>query len=218
MAASLPWVADSFFALAAVLFLSKVFTVPEVRRRPRIIATVATLAIVFATIAVNHYINWPRIVVSPRTVVFRQRGDRYFFTVDNNTGSDAYKIALLLKTEGSRSNTEFSVDIPKETIRVLRIDDRHGLQSADVTALVCLTSDDSVVVQVFLYRLEPHERRQFTLTYSGRSSARVNTSGVRYQIEPVQIKTDSETGTLCWPYRPLASAKTCQQFRWAKVE
>jgi hypothetical protein len=131
MAASLPWVADSFFALAAVLFLSKVFTVPEVRRRPRIIATVATLAIVFATIAVNHYINWPRIVVSPRTVVFRQRGDRYFFTVDNNTGSDAYKIALLLKTEGSRSNTEFSVDIPKETIRVLRIDDYSGPRSQD---------------------------------------------------------------------------------------
>ena len=196
--------------LIALLFLRPVWDLAIIKGS--LLSRCTAITALCASLVYFGYSIWPRLVTFPKTVRFTEFGDRYVFRMENSTEFDAYMATVLLRATGADASGVTS----QQHFTFSFLGPHRGLEPVwptveDSYAMICLDSDNRLAIQVSVHRMIPHEIREFSLKYSGKSWAIIHVDGTRFTKEPAQsfARTSGQEQEIGFQFIPMTSIHSC---------
>jgi hypothetical protein len=151
------------------------------------------------------FLIWPQVLtINPTKVIFYSKPyepwtrEMYLFTVTNRSEDNVYGAEFDFTIEDpSKSNRDFSIDIPITSRKPLG---EHGLGAekfADVMGIFCRDTSHRPFFVVSFERLGPHESREVTFTQNtvGRVVVSANAGLFWTEPQPISINGNGVTRT-----------------------
>jgi heme/copper-type cytochrome/quinol oxidase subunit 4 len=128
-------------------------------------------------------------------------GDGYVFKATNNTDDDLYTVALRLDIDppNALDPTDFRFSFPENSRKFLAASPQYG----DTIGFYCRSGRDRPLLLVSIYRMLPHESREFLVKRLKQKSVKMTAKAVYSSAEPKPVVA---TGPFTMPPPPPRSA------------
>jgi hypothetical protein len=145
------------------------------------------IAFVVVPMFIIGFLAWPRVTITPHTLVFRN-GAEYTFTIKNNVEVDVYTVVAKI---AGVNIAEFELDSPSNTgkPRTQRTPD-----PTDVRVIACKNKEGNYILYINIYHLSPGESRGITLSHTTPDVISIQTLISNYTTEPQPIYNKPQKG------------------------